>query len=331
MRLVLVCIIGLIVVVPAAGFQESIRLRMSNYLPLQSVAVSKIMAPWSESIENKSAGRIKFVSYYGGALGRGPHRQYLLTEKGVSDVSFVFLSMHSGRFRDAEVLEMPGLTNTGEEASILAWKLFEEGLLSGFEHVKVLALFASEPGRLFTQRPVRNLSDYKGLKIRAAGQVQGEYVYALGATPEVLDAATATEALRRGTINGLIQGWSGLAIFHQSDFVDYFVEAPVGVLTFAIIMNKERFESLPDEMKTIIDDNSGLALSRRAWQAYDAYSDIYEGRFKENGAVIATPMDAELRAALQAKRHFVINDWVGDDSRRARLLDRSESIIKAMR
>ena len=87
MRLVLVCIIGLIVVVPAAGFQESIRLRMSNYLPLQSVAVSKIMAPWSESIENKSAGRIKFVSYYGGALGRGPHRQYLLTEKGVSDVS----------------------------------------------------------------------------------------------------------------------------------------------------------------------------------------------------------------------------------------------------
>jgi TRAP-type transport system periplasmic protein len=303
-------------------------LRVANYLPPMSVAVSKIMEPWLEELEQASGGQLQFERYYGGALGRGPHRQYLLLESGVADISYIFLPMHSGRFRDVEILEIPGMVSSGEQASVLGWQLFEQGLLSGFEQVKVLAIFATEPGRLFTRQQISEPADYRGLKIRAAGQVQGNYVSSLGASPEVMDAATATEALRRGTIDGLIQGWSGLAIFRQGDMVDHFVDAPVGVLSFALLMNKERFDKLPAELQALINKHSGLALSRAAGRSYDQVGHGFANGFIESGAVLPQLPRGELQQELSAGRQLTRENWVGQDQRRQQLVIEAQRLIE---
>ncbi len=310
----------------AAQADDPIELRAANYLPPMSVAVSQIMQPWMAEVEKATDGQVTLQGYWGGSLGRGAHRQYLLVESGVSDVNYLFLSMHAGRFSDLEILEIPTLFHSSEELSVIGWQLFEDGLIRGFEDVHVLGLFATAPGRLFTKTEIKTFADYQGQKFRAAGQLQGAYVAALGATPEIIDAATATDALRRGTIDGLVQGWSGMAIFRQADETDYFLDIPVGALPFAIVMNKKRWESLSPALQEQIMSVSGAALSRFAGQAYDMADNGFRQRFVDNGDLTPGMLsDADQQRIADIIDH-VRDVWVAQDTHREKLLKRVEEL-----
>ena len=45
--------------------------------------------------------------------------------------------------------------------------------------------------------------------------------------------------------------------------------APFGTSVFAFLMNKERYESLPDDLKAIIDANSGAAIAGEFGAVWD--------------------------------------------------------------
>ncbi len=327
MRQILWSLAFIAAILAPARAEETYALRTANYLPSMSVAISKLMEPWLLDLEKLSHGRLIFRRYWGGSLGRGPFRQYLLVEKGIVDIGFLFLPMHAGRFPDAEVLEMPLMFNSSEQASTIGWHLFEEGLMRGFENVKVLGIFTTAPGRLFTASRLGEFDKYKGLKLRAAGPVQASYVTALGATPEIIDAATATDALRRGTIDGLIQGWTGMAIFRQTEVTDYFFDLPVGVLPFAIVMNKARWESLPRDLQIQIMELSGSALSHRAGRAYDTAAKRFRQKFIANGSLKIEPLSAQAHTQLEKKVIIIESNWANQDSGRAQTLRRVRALL----
>ena len=303
-----------------------IELRVASYLPPMSVAVSKVMEPWLTQIENVTQGQVSFRRYWGGSLGRGPFRQYLLVENGVTDIAYLFLSMHAGRFPDVDVLEMPALFSSSEEASTTGWALFEEGMMRGFGDVKVLGIFTTAPGRLFTKSTLSSLQGYAGLKLRAAGQVQGAYVTALGATPEIIDAATATDALRRGTIDGLIQGWTGMAIFRQVDVTDHYFDIPVGVLPFAVVMSQETWDRLPPNVQRQIMSVSGMALSKAGGQAYDKAATGFQKTFLDSGALKSSKVNAQEANQLNAIIQTIRSNWSATDPHRALVLKRAQEL-----
>lgn len=53
-------------------------------------------------------------------------------------------------------------------------------------------------------RPILTPEDARGLRIRVAGEIEGETVKALGAAPVFIGSAEVFEALERGTIDGLM-------------------------------------------------------------------------------------------------------------------------------
>ena len=79
--------------------------------------------------------------------------------------------------------------------------------MKGYEDIKLIGLWTAEPGNLYTRDPIRSYDDIKGMKIRAAGRLEGDFLKRLNAVPESMHPADAVEALRRGTIDGTIQGW----------------------------------------------------------------------------------------------------------------------------
>ena len=305
---------------------EPIELRVASYLPPMSVAVSKVMEPWLTQVESATGAQVSFRRYWGGSLGRGPFRQYLLVENGVADIAYLFLSMHAGRFPDVDVLEMPALFSSSEEASTTGWALFEEGMMRGFDDVKVLGIFTTAPGRLFTKNTLSSLNGYAGLKLRAAGQVQGAYVTALGATPEIIDAATATDALRRGTIDGLIQGWTGMAIFRQVDVTEHYFDIPVGVLPFAVVMSQDAWDRLPQKVQIQIMSVSGKALSQAGGQAYDKAATGFQKNFLESGALRSSKVNEQESNRLNTIIQTIRSNWSATDPHRASVLERAQEL-----
>ncbi len=73
-----------------------------------------------------------------------------------------------------------------------------------------------------------------------------------------------SEGLSKGVIDGTTIPWEVTTALKVAELVGNHTEfegAGLYTLSFVLAMNKEKYESLPDDLKKIIDDNSGLELS----------------------------------------------------------------------
>lgn len=319
------------VLLVATGAAHAETFRVSAYLPQRSNSISQVMVPWLDSIERKSSGEIKFDRYWGGSLGRGPQRQIMLLQNGVTEIAFIWPGMTPGRFPDLQLLETPGLIQSATEGSVVAWRLYDEGLLRGFDNIKVLGFFTVSPARLFTTDSIETPANLKPLKIRTVGPVQNRYIKSLYGLPETLDAAQVSDGLRRGTIDGLIQGWTGLHTFRQFREVNYFLDLPAGVLTFAIAMNRERWESLNPQIRAVFLEHSGLTLSYEAGRTFDQRAVEIKNELTAAGELSAIAITQRDERILQEVSSEIVDDWVNDDQHRQEILNRTHGILNEMR
>ena len=65
------------------------------------------------------------------------------------------------------------------------------------------------------------------------------------------------EALNRGTIDGVVQGWTGMRTFKTMPLVKQAYTVPVGVIPFLLVMNKKTWESLPKAVQASIMKHGG--------------------------------------------------------------------------
>ena len=290
--------------------EEPITLRASTYLSPLSHTVTRIFAPWIEDVERASDGRVRFETYWGGGLGRNPYKQFDIVKAGISDVIIVQPSYTPGQFPQTQVLELPFLTRNASEASILAWRLYERGLLKGYEDVKLLGTWTAEPGNLYTTKPIRNYNDIQGMKVRAAGRLEGDFVKRLNAVPESMHPADAVEALRRGTIDGTIQGWVSVNTFQTYRHTNYVITSPLSAVAFAIIMNKSTWERLPPDLQRILEEAGGMTIAVRGGQSYDMRVIEVAKRMKDEGHLIAVDPDPEEFARLRTYMQPVADAWM---------------------
>lgn len=187
--------------------------------------------------------------YSGGALAPAV-QQYEGLVFGAFDMTMTLPSYTPGRFPLIEVMHAPFQFSSAEQASGIAWDLFEQhpGLQQEFGDVKVLAMFTTEPSQIHTRtRPVRTLEDLQGLRIRSPGAVQNEVLQSLGAVPINMGAGDVYDALERGVIDGVLIGDSAIPSFSLHEVLRYRTAANFYVSTIIIAMNKDVYESFSPE------------------------------------------------------------------------------------
>ena len=128
----------------------------------------------------------------------------------------------------------------------------------------------------FADKQVKTLEDLKGLKVRAPTRIGTKVLAALGAVPVQMPAPQVPEALveRRGRWRVVPLGGRARAQ-DPGDREDPHRDtsgAAVHVDTiFVVAMNQAKYDSLPPDLKKVIDANSGLAASKWAGQIWDAH------------------------------------------------------------
>jgi TRAP-type C4-dicarboxylate transport system substrate-binding protein len=110
---------------------------------------------------------------------------------------------------------------------------------------------------------------YQGQKVRATGRVATAYLKQFGAIPVGMPATKVTEAIDRGVLDGLMQSWVGLVTFRIHNVVKVHYEAPVGALTFSIILNKSKWNKLSASQQTLINKYGGKYMAQKAGNAFD--------------------------------------------------------------
>ena len=124
-----------------------------------------------------------------------------------------------------------------------------------------------------TTKPVRSMADLKGLKLRAPTRMTNRYLAALGATPVGMPVPQVGDALSKGVIDGAVVPYEVVPSVKIQELVKYHSETDPAepafyTSTFIFAMNKAKYESLPADLKKVIDANSGQALSGQIGRAF---------------------------------------------------------------
>lgn len=262
--------------------QDAATIRVASFLPAPSIAVRGVFKPWMAGVKKDIGDKVVFKEFWGGALGRAGNKQFDLAVNGVADVTAVVPSYTPGRFPGFSVHELPLLTQSGVEGSRAMWRLYEAGLIGGFEKVKLLGIFITAPYRIHTKTPIKSAADIKGLKIRTSGPTQGATMKALGAVPIGISLSESTEALSRGVVDGVLLGFSAVGIFRMTSIAKYHYMPPLAAGSVVAVMNKKKWNSLTPEVQKALEKHAGDKIALASGGLIDKVEAKFAGKMKSD-------------------------------------------------
>ncbi|MGF1623006.1 MAG: TRAP transporter substrate-binding protein [Rhodomicrobiaceae bacterium] len=294
---------------------QDVTLRVHQMLPPQATIPSKAIAPWAEKVEKDSGGRIRIEQYPSMQLGGKPPELYDQAKDGVVDLIWTVIGYTPGRFPKTEAFELPFMITTGEATSKAFHEFAEKHAMDEFKDVKVIGFHVHGPGLIHTKDPVNKLEDLKGMKIRGGSRVINQMLEKLEATPVGMPVPAVAEALSKGVLDGTTVPWEVTLPLKVPERVKnhttFSGEYGLYTLTFVFAMNKAAYEKLPDDLKKVIDDNSGLEVAAAFGRAMDGGDTVGKAKTEELGNNIITLDDAETQRWKDTAAP-IIDEWIAD-------------------
>ena len=317
--------------------QQTVTLKFHTFMsPLSNVWLN-MHKVWMNKVEQESGGRIKFEAYPAMQLGGTPVQLYDQAKDGVVDIVWTLPGNTAGRFPRIEVFELPFIMTNAEATSKAYWEYVQTVAADEFKDTQVLALHVHGPGMFHTKdKQIKTAADLKGLKMRGPTRQITKMLGYLGATPVGMPLSGIPDALSKGTIDGAAIPWEVVPAVKVNELTKFHSEfdPAAGALyttTFVMAMNKAKYDSLPADLKKIIDNNSGLATS--GWLGKVQQAGDVAGRQsaldRKNTIYTIPSTDAQ---EFKRKVALVEVEWMEDMNKRGfdgrKLLDSARALIE---
>ena len=317
--------------------QAAVTLKFHTFMAPTSNVWLNMHKAWMDKVEKDSGGKIKFEAYPAMQLGGTPVQLYDQVRDGVVDVVWTLPGNTAGRFPRIEVFELPFMMNNAEATSKAYWEYTQTFAADEFKDVQVLALQVHGPGVIHTSdKAVKSVDDMKGLKMRAPTRQVTKLVGALGATPVGMPLPSIPDALSKGTITGCVIPWEVVPSVKVHELTKFSAEFdPAGgalyTTTFVMAMNKTKYNSLPPDLKKVIDANSGLETSGWLGKTQQAGDAAGRKAASDRGNSIFTVSPDEAQNFRRKSRAIEV-EWIEDMNKRGfegrKLVDGARALIE---
>ena len=321
-------------------YAQEVTLRFQHFVSPASANPTYFMQPWADAIEEQSDGRIKVELYPFMQLGGSAPNQYDLIRDGAIDGGWVIPGYQPNRFPEAEAMELPFMTTkSGEEASAAAWEFTQQFLMDDFADVHVIAAHMHGPGIVHKRgESVGSVEDFAGLKLRGPSRPATLLLEELGATPIGMPVPAFPEALSKGVVDGGVITWEMSPSLKLNELTDSHTDVAgdraLYNLYFIWAMNKDVYEGMPEDLRAIIDANSGMMASQWAGRAHDTGDIVGRELMAADGNEIAT-LSEEETARIMALGTQVTLDWIDEMDAKgydgAALVAAAQSAVEANR
>jgi len=261
-------------------------LKLAHFMPASSWQNQTLFKDWAEAVAKESNGALDVTVFPAQTLGKAP-AGYDNAKNGITDIAWTVQGYTANRFPLSQIVELPGLFKTAEVGSCAFQKLYDSGALDKeYAETHVLYVHTHGLGHLGTKgKPVTNLADLKGLKIRRPTAVIGKLLTELGAEPVGMPAPRIYESIQHGTIDGFMLPWEAVTGFRLNEIAKDYTEFGFYSLAFVTTMNKKAYEKLPSELKKVIDNNSGMKWALIAGRGYDKGDADALPKIKQTGTI----------------------------------------------
>ncbi len=245
------------------AFAEEFEFKLHHFLSPKAPAHTRMLEPWAQRIMDASDGRIKIEIFPSMTLGGKPPQLPRQARDGVVDMAWIVNAYAAGAFPRTEVFELPGVHQGSSAAVNKAMQTMYEGELSK-DFKGLVALFQHVHGGQaihMASEEVRSPEDMAGKKIRIPSRTGSWVLEALGASPVQTSVGEIPVALSKKVVDGALIPFEIIPPLKIHEQTDYQIEGPggkrLGTTSFSLVMNQDRWDGLPDDIKQIFIDNSG--------------------------------------------------------------------------
>ncbi|MBW1802823.1 MAG: TRAP transporter substrate-binding protein [Deltaproteobacteria bacterium] len=269
--LALALILG-IQIAPAPA--KPIVLKYATMNPPTSWHHTEFYVPWAEKVKNATEGRVTVKIYPSSTLGKPPSF-FDLVKTGIADIALGVQAINAGQFPLSQITSLPFLQiPSGKAGAAILWRLYEKypAIQKEYEGIKFLhAGFTSPCFFMTTKKPIRNLEDVKGVKLRAPGGRQAEAFELVGANPVAMHIAELYMAIEKGVIDGLATTWEPVKGQLPVDKLRYATVTNLWAIPFWIGINPNSWARIsPRDQEAMMKCCAGLAGSEYHGWAFGA-------------------------------------------------------------
>jgi tripartite ATP-independent transporter DctP family solute receptor len=290
---------------PALGLAAAkVTIKLGTIGPEEGTDIATATRKFIDGIEADSNGEIKFDYYTNGALG-GDFEMAEMCALGTIQMcqpAFGIMATYNPRFG---VLDMPFLFNGPDNVIAALAGDFGAEIKNLYNGTGMLCLglsYGGGRGMTDSKRPITEPADLNGLKMRVMESPTYIEMFKLfGANPTPMSFSELFTALQNGTVDGQDNDPSLTFVAQFYEVQKYFSVTDHVYAMNGTVVNENFWNSLSDEHKQIIEDNSRKYLVDFLNELCKASADDYIQKLADKGMEIIRLTDenrAKFREAV---------------------------------
>ncbi len=306
-----------------AAQAAEVTLKYHSFLPAKAPAHAQLIKDWTESIAEASNGRIEVKMYTAMQLGGKPPQLVDQVQDGFADIIWTLPGYTPGRYPAISAFELPFMVTDAEQTSQALQAYYEENaaVQAEFADMHPLFFWVHDRGVIYTKgEAIDTVDKFEGKKLRNPSRPVAMALEALGATPVGMPVPEMPQALAKNVIDGTVVPFEIVPALRLHELVDNAVEVQdadgrgLYPSVFVMGMNKAKYESLPADLKKVIDDHSGIAMSKQFGEFFKNAENV--GRKMIDEKATRQTMAAAEVAKMRAATKDVATDWIREMNER---------------
>jgi len=331
----IVCLFMVASVLPVTTFaaDKTLRWRMPVLYP-RGTAFTQIYHGFCEDVKVMSGGRLIIDDIYDGE-GVPATEIFSAVKSGLAEMGAPYMALHAGEL-PAGIIELilpGGPSNFDELRSLFSNKEWIETLEKAYAKHGVYRLGEYFQGDTYmlTKKPIKSLDDLKKKKFRAPA-AYGKMMRHLGASPVVTAFSEVYTSLATGVVDGIAGNpFVDLRDGKWFEVAKYLYPLTItGTQVAPIIVNMERWNKLPDDLKAILKvacyKTGGIMRVNTLLWGKDAYAEMVKAGVKWS----PQPSQADVKRWNEAAQS-VWPEYAAKDEYSKKLISIQDTLLKKMR
>jgi TRAP-type C4-dicarboxylate transport system substrate-binding protein len=275
-----------------------------------------------DELEKRTDGEVEIRRYWSGSLNKvGEHLG--AARDGTSEITLISPGYYQAELPVTRGLEWYFRMNHADALQRVCREVYEnfEPLRAEWEQrhrSKVLYWTNWNYAPLVMREPIESLEDLKGKSIRGYG-VATDVIEALGGTAIPMSASEVYQSLERGILDGVYGFDFVTAVAYKlHEIAPNFYDIGDGPhAPAATIMNKQVYDGLPDEVRTVSDEIVADIYGGKFTEIYEDVLARYVETATSEGVTLNTVSEAEKQRARDLVQPAQVNKWIEETAPQA--------------
>jgi TRAP-type C4-dicarboxylate transport system substrate-binding protein len=308
----------LVLICPGSALSKPIVLKFGTWMP-EKHETSKQSRWWAEQVEKRTDGQFKIEFFYAGALGKG-RNQLDNMKYGTFDIGPILPAYDPAKSPLWTIIYLPWVSSLDPWVRMkglidLSELPVMEQELTRWDTMFLFPYALGDVYYLWTvKKPVRNIEELKGLKIRSLGEM-AQSLSNVGANPVSMPMPDVYNALAKGIVDGGCFATAPVMGYRLFEICKYKTNMLLGSGGPMWVMKKSVFEKLPTDVQKVIKEVSQEMTEHMAARENE-FLKTAKDTFVENGVTIIEFPPEEQKSYEEVGVMPVVQKWIQDKEKK---------------